>query len=198
MSMEFITRYGQRFLRAYYRAWLRAPGGIAIVAVDDHGEVVGGLLGEVDPAAHVRWMLRRRGVLFAALITMHALAHPILAKDVVVTRARRYLRGLARSLIPTKIGQLAPSGEPRSESSAVITHLMVRDDVQGLGVGRGLVEEAVSQAKAAGRDLMLVTLPGLPAQHFYERLGWVADGEMTSRSGEVFVRYRSPRDPSTH
>jgi hypothetical protein len=46
-------------------------------------------------------------------------------------------------------------------------------------------------ARAGGRDdMVLVTPPELAARGFYERLGWIADGEMTSKSGEPFVRYR--------
>ena len=50
--------------------------------------------------------------------------------------------------------------------------------------------------KRAGIDeFVLVTPPGLAARTFYERLGWRFDGELTSRSGERFVRYgcRLPR-----
>ena len=62
---------------------------------------------------------------------------------------------------------------------------------QGHGIGRALVVEAIAQARAASvAQLVLVTPPDLAAQHFYDRLGWRRDGEITSRSGEVFLRYR--------
>jgi hypothetical protein len=47
--------------------------------------------------------------------------------------------------------------------------------------------------------MVLVTPPDLAARGFYEHLGWIADGEMTSKSGEPFVRYRfalRPSDPA--
>ncbi len=197
MGMEFISRYGPSFLRAYYQAWLDAPGSIAIVAADDDGDVVGALLGEVDPGVHVRWMLRHRGLRLGVLIVLRALAHPSLARDVLATRVPRYLRGFFRSFIPARQDPSVGSAAKQSDPVAVITHLMVRGDVQGLGVGRRLVDEALSLSSAAGRDMTLVTLPDLPAQHFYERLGWVPDGEVKSRSGEVFLRYRFPVDRSS-
>jgi len=58
LDMEFLTRYGPPFLRTYYRAWIDAPGGIALTAVDERDRVLGGLLGAVDPAQHVHAMLR--------------------------------------------------------------------------------------------------------------------------------------------
>jgi hypothetical protein len=60
-----------------------------------------------------------------------------------------------------------------------------------LGIGRVLVEAAIETARAAGVDgLVLVTPPDFAARDFYEHLGWSADGEMCSRSGEIFIRYR--------
>jgi hypothetical protein len=43
----------------------------------------------------------------------------------------------------------------------------------------------------AGLDeLVLVTMPGLPAAAFYEHLGWERVGDRRSQSGEDFVQYR--------
>lgn len=75
--------------------------------------------------------------------------------------------------------------------SGEITHLGVDPNVAGQGVGRALVDAAVARAKQAGLDeLVLVTPPDLPAGRFYQRLGWTESGRVTSRSGEIFVRYR--------
>jgi hypothetical protein len=41
-------------------------------------------------------------------------------------------------------------------------------------------------------ELVLVTPPDLAAGTFYERLGWLPSGEVTSQSGEAFLRYRFP------
>jgi GNAT superfamily N-acetyltransferase len=77
-----------------------------------------------------------------------------------------------------------------------VTHLMVSPEAQGKGVGRLLVEEAERIARGSGLDeLVLVTPPDLPARQFYEHLGWQDCGEVRSRSGEVFVRYRVTLGP---
>jgi len=83
------------------------------------------------------------------------------------------------------------SESPEAPRTAEITHVLVAADAQGSGTGRQLVEFAVQQARAAQRhEIVLVTPPDQAARAFYERLGWESDGEVTSRSGEKFVRYR--------
>ena len=198
LDMEFLSRYGPAFLRTYYRAWLEAPEAIALVAVDKHGDVVGALLGAVDPAVHVRAMVLRHGVRLGARIAANALLHPTVARDMVATRGIRYTRGLGRVVTGRFRAPIAsPSDNKTDLSVAVLTHLMVRPEWQGSGIGRELVGAAVSMARAGGRDdMVLVTPPDLAARGFYERLGWIADGEMTSKSGEPFVRYRFVLRPS--
>jgi ribosomal protein S18 acetylase RimI-like enzyme len=194
LDMEFLSRFGLDFMRTYYRAWLEATGGIALAAVDEKGTLVGALLGAVDPATHTRAMVRRSGARLAARLAVYAVGHPPLAKDLVVTRGRRYAGGLVR--------MVAARFRPRPGSSSVepvgprvgeITHVLVRPDRQGSGIGRALVDAAVVAGTAAELDeLVLVTPPDLEAPAFYERLGWLGAGEVVSRSGEHFLRYRFP------
>jgi len=194
LNMEFLSRFGFAFLRAYYRAWLEAPGAIALAAVDDQEQVVGALLGAVDPAVHTREMVRRHGMRLAARLAVHALGHPMLAKDLVLTRGRRYARGLTRIAV-ARFRWTATTSFPEPERPAIgeITHLLVRHDRQGSGIGRALVDAAAAAGTHADLDeLVLVTPPDLAARAFYERLGWQAAGEIVSRSGEYFLRYRFP------
>ena len=194
LIMEFLSRYGLAFMRTYYQAWIEAPGSIALAAFDERGDLMGALLGATDPATHVRAMIRRRGLQIGVQLAAYAIVHPPLAKDLIVTRGRRYARGLAR-LVVVSLRRPAPSSSGTETGPAVgeITHLLVQPDHQGLGIGRALVDAAVEMALVAGVDeLVLVTPPDLAARNFYERLGWLADGEMTSRSGEPFLRYRFP------
>lgn len=85
----------------------------------------------------------------------------------------------------------APEPDGRTKKVGEVTHVMVRSDVQSRGAGRALLEEARRRGEAAGlAELVLVTPPDLDARHFYEHLGWEMAGELTSRSGEPFLRYR--------
>ena len=181
-------------MRTYYEAWVEAPQGIALAAVDEHDTVVGALLGAIDPAAHTRGMVRRHGVKLGARLAVQALGQPKLARDLIVTRGRRYVRGLARLVTArSRRRRESPITGTRGPAMGEITHVAVQPDRQGLGIGRALVDAAVTAGRNADLDeLVLVTPPDLAAGAFYERLGWLASGLITSRSGEVFRRYRFP------
>ena len=187
LDMEFLSRFGPRFLRVYYQAWITTLGSVALVALED-GVVVGGLLGASDPARHVRAMVRDHGMTLALHQAGAALINPLLARDLIATRAARYVRGVAR-LVTSRWRQpasVAPSGPVVGE----ITHVLVTRRVQGHGAGRALVEAALAQMRADGvHSVELVTPPDLAARHFYERLGWRLTGERASRSGEPFLHF---------
>ncbi|MHB8378916.1 MAG: GNAT family N-acetyltransferase [Acidimicrobiales bacterium] len=191
LDMEFLSRFGPNFMRAYYRAWIDAPGEIALVATNDDGDVIGVVLGATDPAGHARAMVRQSGVRLAVGLATSALSRPQLAKDLVVTRGRRYARGVGR-LLTARISPRTSSGLRGTDFRVgEITHVLVRPEDQGRGVGRVLLDAAVLQARTTGVDeLVLVTPPDLPARNFYERLGWRTEGTMTSRSDEEFLRFR--------
>lgn len=199
LEIEFLSRYGLAFLRTYYRAWLEAPEAIGLGAVDEHGDLVGLLLGAVDPALHVHGMVRRHGIRMGAQIVLQACAHPTLAKDLIATRGFRYIRGVARVFAPRfQSSTPSPSDQVAGPLIAEITHVLVQHEHQGLGVGRELVQSAVAAARAGGREeMVLVTPPDLAARRFYEQQGWLVDKEITSRSGEFFVRFRLPFPPSS-
>ncbi len=190
LHMEFLSRFGPRFMRNYYHAWISSPGSLALAAVDESELLVGVLLGASDPAHHVRAMVRDHGLTMGATLVGRALVHPGLAKDLIVTRGWRYTRGVAR-LVKNRLSR-RPSTNPPSSGPVIgeITHVLVDPSSQGRGVGRALVEESVREARAKGvQELQLVTPPDMAAQHFYERLGWRSSGAMQSRSGEKFLRY---------
>ena len=191
LDMEFLSRFGPSFMRAYYRAWIDSPGAIGLAAIDDQGVLLGVLLGASDPANHVRAMVRHHGVTLGTKLVAYALVHPPLAKDLIVTRGWRYTRGVAR-LVKSHLSKKSTSGSVTvGPVVGEITHVLVGPSAQGQGAGRALVEESVRVAREAGvQELELVTPPDLVARYFYERLGWRASGAMRSRSGESFLRYR--------
>lgn len=188
---QFISRFGAGFLRRYYRAYAASPYALALVAVDRaDGAVAGLLLGALDPPNHYRAIVRRHGLRLGISMTLGALRRPTLAAELVRTRARRYARGVARTVTPP--AGAAPLAPPARVGE--ITHLLVHAPYREHGIGRRLVHAAERRAAEAGlEELVLVTpLDAVGAQTFYERLGWLRHGEVTSRSSERFVRYRRP------
>lgn len=213
LGMEFLARFGTRFLVAYHRAWIRSPAGLALAATDGD-RLVGVMLATLDPAAHYRWMLRRAGPGLALRMVAASLVRPALGRELVVTRAGRYAGAIRRHLLAARTAgrgsatssvrvDPAPAGPGRGGAGPVVgevTHLMVTAGSRGTGAGRALLETTEAQAALAGLDeLVLVTPPDLEARGFYGHLGWVEDGEMSSRSGEAFIRFRRqvplPPDP---
>jgi GNAT superfamily N-acetyltransferase len=202
LDMEFLSRLGPAFMRAYYQAWIEAPGSISLAALDDDGHLLGALLGASDPATHVRAMVRHRGLGLGIKLVTYASVHPRLAKDLVVTRGLRYARGLTRLLVTRHARSSKPQAQRAESVVGEITHVLVRPDAQGRGVGRALLDAAVSAARFAGvQEIVLVTPPELGARYFYESLGWRSEGAVKSRSGEDFLRFRfivrdgGPSDP---
>jgi len=202
LHMEFLSRCGRSFLECYHRAWIASPAGVAVAALDGEGALVGVLLGAIDPAAHFVHVFRRHGPALAARLLLYALTHPALARELVVTRGRRYAGGALRLLRARRAGTpparragTLPAGPGAGSAAQVgeVTHLMVSEVARGSGTGRALLAETERIARRAGLDeLVLVTPPDLAARRFYEHLGWEADGSLHSRSGEAFVRYRRP------
>lgn len=197
LDMEFIVRLGPSFLRCYHRAWIDSPVALALAADDSSGRLAGVLLGSLDPAVQVSSMLRRHGPALALHICLAASSRPRLAANLVRTRLVRYARGLARFAVasarPRRKEATRGAGGGVFGGSGEVTHLFVDPSRRGEGVGRALLDEAARRARAAGLvELELVTPPDLAARRFYERVGWQETGELTSRSGEVFIRYRLP------
>ncbi|MGC8626705.1 MAG: GNAT family N-acetyltransferase [Acidimicrobiales bacterium] len=190
LGAEFLARGGEKFLRRYHAAWLASPFAMTLGAVDEDGQLLGALLGTVSPRAHYQRMFRDHGAALALALLERSVLSPRFGFELLATRGVRYARAVALQLVPARRGQAGPVPTPGRQVGEV-THLMVAPEAQGKGVGRALVEEAERVARAAGLDeLVLVTPPDLPARQFYEHLGWQESGELRSRSGEVFVRYR--------
>jgi ribosomal protein S18 acetylase RimI-like enzyme len=218
--MEFLARCGDHFLRCYHRAWIGSDDGIALACEDEKGEIVGVLLGALRPSTHFRKMVRTHGVELAFWLFVRAATRPRFARELFATRLLRYVRGITRMVLHG-LGRFARGAHRRRSSSVAsgssspeptatepapplrlgeVTHIMVRHDAQGKGVGRALVETAERAAQQSGLDeLVLVTPPDLAAVRFYEHLGWQCTGELKSRSGEDFIGYRlqlRQEDPS--
>lgn len=206
MGAQFLSRFGPRFLTAYYRAYLEGPDGLALAAVEaGTGRLLGILLGASCPAAHYRRMVRRHGVRLAGLLLLGAAGRPPLAVDLVRTRSLRYARGLLRLVLAQLAGAGRWAGRRRAAPAAStpgggtgfageVTVVAVDPAARRRGVGRALLEAAAERAAQAGATRLELVTPEdeLGAVRFYEQLGWRCGGRSASRSGEQFLRFDRP------
>lgn len=189
----FFPRLGQRYLQAYYRTFMASPHGIALVACLAD-QPVGVLVGTTCNAAHYRWVIQHHGIPLAWLGAMAMLVRPAVAAWFVRTRLRRYARRLLRfPLRSVPAEHDAGTAGPAADDIAVLTHVMVSDDVQGQGIGTALADRFAMVAKAAGAPrATLVTMSGRAgAGTFYKRLGWEHLEDRSSHDGwqlSVFTR----------
>jgi GNAT superfamily N-acetyltransferase len=191
-AVQFVAGGGRTFLRRYYLAWSRTSSGLALAATDDAGRLTGVLLGSLDPARHYQDLLRRDGAALAVRLIARGMADPMFGRDLVVTRLRRYSRGLTRAVVTPVRGCRRPSlAAGSSEAIGEIALLLVHPQRRGSGIGRALMDAAIQEAHEAGlAALTLVTPPDYAARGFYEHLGWRLSGSLTSRSGEPYLLYR--------
>lgn len=173
----FFVGLGPRFLRAYHRTFLDSPYAVALVA-EVAGQPVGMLLGTLDPSAHRRWVLRRRGVSLLLLGIPAMLGRPIVAGRFLRTRLTRYLAAWRRHRKARE-----PSSGRLDRPPAVLSHVAVLPGARGTGSGRGLVDAFVAHAAVHGtRRVVLATLRGGPAEDFYRRLGWTPAADPAPRN----------------
>lgn len=193
LSDEFIVRFGNRFLRCYYRAFAESHHSVALVAVDNTtNSILGALLGTLNPSLHYKYLTRHHGIYFAGMILLRSMLHFKLARDLIRTRAKRYTLGVLRNLRSKR--------EPRTISSSSnllkvgeITHLFVNRTSQSKGVGSSLVLAYNEMAKDAGVhcvDLVTANVEKGGAGPFYEKLGWELMRKHVNQSGEEFLLYR--------
>ncbi|WP_238431546.1 GNAT family N-acetyltransferase [Streptomyces cavernae] len=180
----FFARLGPRFLTAYNRTYLTAPGARSYTA-ESGGQPVGFLIGGTDPAAHRRHVLRRhgRGLLFRALGSL--CLRPRLMLHFVRTRLARY----CRKLIPNRAALSAPTAGHVGET-AVLDYVAVVEHARSRGAGAALIAQFVRDAAEAGcARVTLVTAAEGGAGPYYERLGWQRRGEISTPEGRRLLAY---------
>ncbi|WP_051814691.1 GNAT family N-acetyltransferase [Streptomyces iakyrus] len=184
---SFFARLGPKFLTAYDRTYLTSPDGRAYVA-EMGGQPVGFLIGGIDPAAHRRHVLRDygRGLLLRALGSL--CLRPRLALHFLRTRLVRY----GRKLIPNRAARQAPAVGPTGVT-AVLDYVVVAEHARCRGIGSRLIARFVKDATDAGcARVTLVTAAEGGAGPYYERHGWLPQGEIRTPEGRRLLTYDFP------
>lgn len=187
LSDGFFPQLGPAFLRSYLATFLDSCVSIALVAERDD-ETIGFLVGSFDHRAHVRMTVRRHGARLVCIGVLAMLLRPHVAWRFLRTRARRYLVGLARTLIRRPGRRPAELGAPITGG---LGHVAVVPEARGAGIGAALVAEYIRRVQAYGvTRAQLTTRSGAAgAGPFYERLGWSQVSTFADPDGVCWTRY---------
>jgi len=169
----FLSFLGPRFLREFYLAFLMDPVGMAFVARSEHDEVVGVIVGPLDPRGFFGRLLRRRWWAFALASAAALLRKPAIAPRLI--RALGY-RGEA----------------PTDARRALLSSIAVDPSSQGAGIGRRLVECWLAEAKRRGAIGCCLTTDAQgneAVNTFYRRVGWKLESTYTTPQGRIMDRY---------
>lgn len=169
----FLSFLGPRFLREFYSSFLADPVGMGFVASDSAEQVVGVVVGSVDPRGYFTRLLRRRWWAFCL-----ACAGAVARRPSCVPRLFRAVRYRGE----------APSGPVR----ALLSSIVVSPAAQGRGVGKLLLRSWVEEARRRGASGCYLTTDAdgnEVVNSFYQKTGWVLESSCVTREGRRMNRY---------
>lgn len=172
---------GRRFLTEYYRTFLDGPHAEAVVVVSG-GSRVGFLVGVLDVHQH-RQLVRRFHFRRLAWHGATALAcRPRMAVGLMRRRVAVRLKAARRRV---------SAGEGMREHIAVLSHVAVRPEAQGLGLGTSMILHFVQHATSAGATTASVATSAgeAGAGGLYQRLGWKLTTERDTFDGRRIELY---------
>jgi colanic acid biosynthesis glycosyl transferase WcaI len=169
----FLSSLGPHFLREFYASFLADRVGIGFVARSPSGDVMGAVLGPLNPQGYFKRLLRRRWWAFCLASVGAVGRHP--------TCLKRLLRAVFYR------GE-APSGPVR----ALLSSISVSPSAQGHGVGKALVHRWVVEARRRGANGCYLTTDaeGNDAVNaFYRGLGWRLESAYITPEARRMNRY---------
>lgn len=169
----FLTFLGPRFLREFYTGFLADPQGIGFVAQRLNLEIVGVVVGSLNPNSYFKRLLKRRWWNFCVASTGAVLRRPL--------------------CVPRLIRAFFYRGEmPPGQARALLSSVVVSPELQGKGVGKTLVERWMKEAHLRGAKGCYLTTDGHgneAANAFYQDLGWQMESSFVTREGRQMNRY---------
>ncbi len=167
----FLSALGPAFLRELYQGFLRDDG-VALVAEDGAGALLGIIAGTCQPEGFFRRLLQRRWWAFGLASVPLLLRRP--GALFRVFRALRY-RG---------------DGSPEVQGTLLST-ICVDPCRQRGGVGSALVRAFLREAAARGAALVYLMADARDekANGFYRRLGFTAQDTVVTPEGRAMNRY---------
>lgn len=168
----FLTFLGSAFLRELYMATLTDHDGIGFVA-EDGKKICGFVSGTAQPGGFYRRLLRQRWWRFALASIRPALKHP--------TIIPRLLRAFS---MPEQVTQ--------QQGRCTLMSLAVLPEMQGKGIGQGLVQAFMDEAKKRGVryvDLTTDQDANESTNRFYQKIGFVCTRTYVTPEGRPMNEY---------
>lgn len=169
----FLCFLGPRFLREFYKSFLYDSQGLAFVAVENGGGILGVVVGPLDPGDYFRRLLKRRWWAFCLASLGYVMRRP--------SEAPRIFRAI------TYRGE-SPPGPIR----ALLSSIAVRPSAQGCGVGRMLTLRWIEEARRRGATGCYLTTDAEGNDRvntFYGALDWKLEHTYTTPEGRRMNRY---------
>jgi len=171
----YLTRFGTSFLEAMYGWYVKSPQGIAFVALDSKGGVVGFVAGTTRMETYYRSLFGHQlGPLLWALLG-GLVRHPLLTWSQIWERKDllRQACGVLMSTTPGAPGDSAPGPDPGSPAASLVS-IAVAPSHRRAGIARRLTEIFLTDARQRGSELVTLSVreDNLGARGFYEGLNW--------------------------
>jgi ribosomal protein S18 acetylase RimI-like enzyme len=170
----FLTLLGARFLRVFYERFPADTSAIAIVAVDETEHVLGFVVGASNPSGFYRRILKRYWIRFAL-----AAAPTVARRPSIAGRVAQALRH--------------PGANPAGDRVAGLFSIAVGPDSQGRSVGRILLSEFLSSARARGCTAVQLTTDANANERtnaFYRAGGFEILRSFRTREGRAMHEYQ--------
>jgi len=170
----FLSTLGEPFLVQMYRGFLTDPSAVCVVARDEGGDVIGAVVGTVQPAGFFSRLLRRRWPGFVLASIGAVIRNPAAA--------------------PRLLAAVRYRGGPRAgDDGALLSSICVDRAAQGGGVGRELIaawERAVSDLGVDTASLTTDADDNFAVNRFYQSRGWELASTYLTNGGRSMNLYK--------
>ena len=169
----FLSFLGPRFLKEFYNSFIEDSRGIGFVAQDPGGQILGVIVGPLEPHGYYKRLIKRRWWAFC-----------IASVSAVVRKPASALR-LFRALFYR-------GDAPSDKNRALLSSVCVHPKAQRLGIGKRLVDQWVNEASARGVSGCFLTTDANDNEavnSFYQRTGWHLESTYLTPEGRRMNRY---------
>ncbi len=183
-----FPRLGPSFVRRWHRTFIDDPNACGYVTTDQHGQIMGFLLGALDQAAYVNGTLRRDRLSLGLHGATSLILRPGVAASFLRTRSGTYAR---RLLAPGPARTQNPGGPAATGPVAVLHAIVTVEAARGTGLGRRLLGQFVADVAATPtRRIELITdADNEPAVAFYRKAGWTQGRIRGNRDGRQVIEF---------